>query len=258
MSKAFKKFTEENLNQLAREHTNSFLFGLISEYAKELAEARKREEESKNKIIELNEILKLLNTILRHDVLNDLTVIKVNFDLYLRKKHDKSIAYIQNAIRRSSEKIAKMGELESAIFTGNPLRAYSVYEVIMDVVKGFPNVKFKIKGQAVVMADEAFYSVIENIITNAQIHGHTKRIDIKISKKDKNALIKIADYGKGIHDKIKVKLFNEKFKYSQTGHTGLGLYITRRTIERYGGSVSVKNNNPKGTVFELLLPAIEK
>ena len=36
-------------------------------------------------------------------------------------------------------------------------------------------------------------------------------------------------------------------------HTGLGLYIVKKNMERYGGDARVENNTPKGTVFVLRL-----
>ncbi|RLI75450.1 histidine kinase, partial [Archaeoglobales archaeon] len=39
----------------------------------------------------------------------------------------------------------------------------------------------------------------------------------------------------------------------ETAHTGLGLYIVKRVVERYGGDVSVEDNKPKGAVFVVRL-----
>lgn len=61
------------------------------------------------------------------------------------------------------------------------------------------------------------------------------------------------DNGTGIPDKIKDKVFNEGFFHGQTGNTGIGLHIVRKTIERYGGSISVEDNEPSGTIFKINL-----
>jgi signal transduction histidine kinase len=63
----------------------------------------------------------------------------------------------------------------------------------------------------------------------------------------------VADQGKGIPDEVKARVFDEGFTFGETGNTGLGLYIVKKTMERYGGSVVAKDNRPKGTVFELRL-----
>jgi signal transduction histidine kinase len=63
--------------------------------------------------------------------------------------------------------------------------------------------------------------------------------------------MRIADYGKGVPPEIKGMIFQEGFRYGEMGNTGLGLYIVKKTMERYGGQVSVEDNQPKGAVFVL-------
>ncbi|MCK4694401.1 MAG: HAMP domain-containing histidine kinase [Candidatus Cloacimonetes bacterium] len=41
------------------------------------------------------------------------------------------------------------------------------------------------------------------------------------------------------------------FIHGKTGHTGLGLYIVSKAMESYGGSVSIEDNQPNGSVFIL-------
>jgi signal transduction histidine kinase len=40
----------------------------------------------------------------------------------------------------------------------------------------------------------------------------------------------------------------------KTKGTGLGLFIVGRFIEIYKGRISISDNNPKGSIFELSLP----
>ena len=65
--------------------------------------------------------------------------------------------------------------------------------------------------------------------------------------------------GTSIPDKIKNKIFEEGFYYGRSGHSGIGLHTVRKTIERYGGSVSVEDNESHGAVFIIeLRKAMEK
>jgi signal transduction histidine kinase len=36
----------------------------------------------------------------------------------------------------------------------------------------------------------------------------------------------------------------------------LGLYIAKKVVERYGGSIEVRNNKPRGAVFVLRLKKV--
>ncbi|MEM2716548.1 MAG: ATP-binding protein, partial [Archaeoglobaceae archaeon] len=72
------------------------------------------------------------------------------------------------------------------------------------------------------------------------------------------AEIRIADFGKGIPDEVKPRIFEEGFTYGEKASTGLGLYIVKRLVERYSGEIKVEDNKPKGTVFVIRLRAVEK
>jgi len=37
----------------------------------------------------------------------------------------------------------------------------------------------------------------------------------------------------------------------------LGLYIVKKTVERYGGKISIEDNKPQGTVFVLRLKLVD-
>ena len=100
------------------------------------------------------------------------------------------------------------------------------------------------------LVDKAIYSVIDNIVNNAIVHGKTDRVDISIEDKGEFCEIRIADYGVGIPDDIKHLIFEEGFKYRSKG-SGLGLYIVKKVIERYGGEILVEDNKPSGAVFTL-------
>lgn len=235
---------------------DGFLIVIISVIAWLLARAITRRRMAEKRIAELNEILKLINKILRHDISNDLTVVRNGIDLYQEKKSQSMIDNVAAAAKRSIKLIDRMRELESAISIDKELKPYQTRQVASEVKQKFPKMKIKIEGEGWAMADQALYSAIENSIRNAEMHGKTDRVDILIEEKGDIIEIRIADYGKGIPDEIKDKLFSEGFAYGETGHTGLGLYIMRKTIERYGGKVKIEDNKPRGAVFVLTLPRV--
>jgi len=221
----------------------------------ELSTALESRKKAEKTTLELNNILKLLNKIMRHDVSNDLGLVRSNLELVIDGKNDEQgIQDAFTAIERSLDLVDKMRDLEAAVSSGDALSTYNVREVIEKVITGYSKIRFTIEGDGFINADEAFFSVIKNIVSNADMHAKTDRVDIKIIKKGTYLEISIADYGKGIPDEVKKQLFQEGLKYGGTGHTGLGLYIVRKTVERYGGNVKVEDNNPNGTRFVLSIP----
>lgn len=210
-------------------------------------------EKAEAKIAQLNEVLKLLHKSLKHDLLNNLTVIRGYIEMYEKMGKKKLLKWVLATIDQGINHIKQVAKLEAAVAVG-ALKKYQTREVIEKVSTLFPLINFNIKGQAEILADEAIFSVAENIIRNAQIHGKTKRIDVVIKNNQDLVEIYVADYGQGIPNHIKKGLFKEGFKYGITGHSGLGLYIIKKTIERYGGTVSLEDNKPKGTQVIIKLP----
>lgn len=191
---------------------------------------------SEIRIRELNQTLSVLNKILRHDILNDLTIVLTVCDL-MKDADPKLKNKTARALDKSVNLINRMRELEYALTSGGDIRPYELDKVIVDVIKNYPEIKFNISGNCKVLADEALSSVFDNLIRNAIVHGKTDRIDITIVPEDKTCTIEVADYGKGIPDEIKLKVFEEGESFGETKGSGLGLFIVKKVIERYYGDI---------------------
>lgn len=237
---------------------DAFLVTIIGVGGWFFAQSVTRRRKAEKRVFELNKILKLLNKILRHDILNDLTVVEGNLEMHMETHREQNFKDSLIALDRSKGLIGQMRALESAVSAGKSLKPYQARKIIDEISKVYTSIKFNISGHGKVLADEAFSSVIDNIVRNAKTHGKTDRMDIRIEEKRNMVEIRIADYGIGIPGEIKDKLFVEGFKYGETGHTGLGLYIVKKTIERYGGNVFIEDNKPRGVVFVLQLQKVGK
>ena len=98
--------------------------------------------------------------------------------------------------------------------------------------------------------------VFMNILLNAiQAVEGAGLIKVGVVEQAKNIIISIADNGIGIPDDKKQKIF-EPFYTTKDGQegTGLGLSITFDIIKKHKGSIEVKDNDPKGTIFIISLP----
>jgi len=223
--------------------------------ARDISERVKME----RRIEERTELLRLINRILRHDISNDLSVIAGAVDLLRSSQPERKeiLEAIDSAVRRSFDLIKRMGELEN-LTLANGLRDVEVHEIAKEVLEAFKveyGVDGEVTGECKAMADDALKSVFNNLIRNAIIHGKTERIEIIVGKNDDFCEIKVKDFGTGIPAEIRNSIFEEGFAYGESGKTGLGLYIVRKVIERYGGSVEVEENTPNGTVFILKIPS---
>ena len=217
---------------------------------KEIDRRRKAEEKLKNN----NHQLQLINKILRHDLLNYLTGIKSALYLFEQQKETNFLNEANQRIDNSVALIRNMKELEK-LTTSNPkFDIFNIEQVVKKVVENYPQIEFEINGEGKVLADSTLYAVVQNIVENAKIHGKCEKIDIHIEQKGDFCEIKIADNGTGVPGKIKKKIFEEGYSYGEKGKTGLGLFIVKKAVENYGGVVKMKDNNPKGAVFVIMVP----
>lgn len=78
---------------------------------------------------------------------------------------------------------------------------------------------------------------------------------IEAFQTDKDIILKITDEGPGIPENIFDKIFQPFFTTKPTGDgSGLGLSVVHGIVSSHKGSISAKNNNKKGTIFEVRLP----
>ncbi|MCD4796507.1 MAG: hybrid sensor histidine kinase/response regulator [Candidatus Cloacimonetes bacterium] len=209
-----------------------------------------------NELLENREHLKLLNKILRHDILNNLSVVISALRLY-KANHDESVLEkSKKSIEKSVELINRMRGIEMAISSRKGLKPIDLNKAINKIIAAKPDVEFSVKGKAQVLADQTISSIFDNIISNAVIHGKADKINITINRKQKKCEIRIADNGQGIPDNIKESVFEEGFHFGKTGGTGIGLYIVKKTIEKYGGKIFIEDNKPNGTIIVVFLQNI--
>ncbi|MET1125006.1 MAG: PAS domain S-box protein [Archaeoglobaceae archaeon] len=199
-----------------------------------------------SKMLEMREeYMKLVNKMLRHDVANALTAIRLAIEAAM--EGDDSL--LERALDRCdyiARLISVSRDLESAL---GELKVVRLDEVARDVAESF-GVKFD--GRAVeVLANDALVTIVTNLVDNALKHGKTG-VKVEVTANDRWGILRVSDTGKGIPDELKRRIFEEGF--SGGGGSGLGLYIVKKLVEILGGSVDVRDNVPSGTVFELRLP----
>lgn len=199
------------------------------------------------------ERLKSLNQIIRHDLANDFIVIKSAINLFRKFDDVTMIDEIEKRAIKSIKTIGNYRNYESFIDSNTNLYEVELAELINNLVTEFPTIEFNIKGKCKIFADDAMDSVFKNLISNSIIHGNSTQIIIIISSKKDMCNIRFLDNGTGIPDKFKDRIFDKGFFYGKSGNTGIGLNIVKNTIERYGGHISVEDNEPNGAMFVINL-----
>ncbi|HEX5168890.1 MAG TPA: ATP-binding protein [Cyclobacteriaceae bacterium] len=103
--------------------------------------------------------------------------------------------------------------------------------------------------------------VLNNLISNAikfhDFDNRNKDLFIAVRAKETNGVVEITveDNGKGIHQQHLEKIFDMFYRATDSvSGSGLGLYILKETLQKIGGTVSVRSALGEGTTFSISLP----
>ena len=108
------------------------------------------------------------------------------------------------------------------------------------------------------MDKTALASITLNLLENAIKYSNEGTIAIQLQKKDNGSIsLTVSDEGQGILSHEKEQIFKKFYRIGseetrKSKGTGLGLYIVQFLVKNLNGSITVKDNTPQGTVFEVL------
>lgn len=221
---------------------------------------KKREETSTKRLLER---LEVLNSILRHDLSNYLSVIGSYVELLEEEPNKEYINKIQNMIKRSLELIRDIKTVEDAERSGRIMKSTNLSEILKSEINAIEdphtNIKSDIPENLYVWADEMVNSIFSNLLSNSITHNDKteKIVEINARKVDSEIEVRIGDNGPGIPENMKEEVFKEGVKDEVTGKTGLGLFLVKTLVERYRGDIWVEDNEPEGTIFIVRLRSSE-
>jgi PAS domain S-box-containing protein len=223
----------------------------------EITERKKAEED----LASVNEKLRVIGSIVRHDVSNKLSSIRAN--AYLLRKNcadavnPKINQYLSNidADVKSAEHLFDLSRLYEQIGVERQ-GEINVERCFNEAVALSPKLHLSIINMTSgleVTADSLLKQVFYNLIDNSVRHGQ-KVTEIKLSYKTlgSETVLTYQDNGVGIPLENKARLFTEGFS---TGNgTGLGLAIIRRILQVYGWNISEVGVPGEGARFEINVP----
>jgi len=102
--------------------------------------------------------------------------------------------------------------------------------------------------------------VLDNLVSNAiKFSESGTRVDLIVETDRDSVVVSVRDRGQGIPESEQEKLFRPFSRTSVRAtrgekSTGLGLAICRKIVEAHGGSISVRSEVGKGSVFAFRLP----
>lgn len=103
-------------------------------------------------------------------------------------------------------------------------------------------------------------SVISNLVENAIKYSSIKdEVRVTLSGGHDCLKLRVFDNGTGVAPEEKIKIFEQFYRSGNeetrnTKGTGLGLYIVKQIVLAHHGRITVHENTPKGSIFEVSLP----
>jgi signal transduction histidine kinase len=104
------------------------------------------------------------------------------------------------------------------------------------------------------VAPDDFKRAISNLINNAVEATKHGVVQISLNTNDKDSIIKIKDYGKGISETGLESLGTKGFSEGKENGSGLGFHFSKTVIEEMNGKVEVISELGKGTEVTLTIP----
>ncbi len=128
--------------------------------------------------------------------------------------------------------------------------------VAIDITETIDNAKLYVDSQR-------FMQIMSNLLSNAiKYSPDGKSVEVCVTRHNGIARIAVKDFGSGIPDEFKNKVF-EKFSQADSsdtrkvGGTGLGLAITRELVQRMGGTIGFESEVGKGSCFYFDMPLVD-
>jgi len=247
---------------LNKDELDEETFGRTVRYA---IERKKRERELR----ERTQQLEVLTRIMRHDIRNDVTIIRGLAEQVRETESlsDEGREYLQRVVDASThvtELIASARDfVDSIVGESNPdpvpvSLATILSEELEKAETSYDDAVFAVEGEiprVAVLADEMLSSVFRNLLNNAVQHNdrETPRITVSTTQSGGTVAVRIADNGPGIPDTREADIFGQGEKGLASEGTGIGLYLVSTLVDRYGGDVRVEDNDPRGAVFVIEL-----
>ena len=148
-----------------------------------------------------------------------------------------------------------------------PLRLADLVREAIEANRGYGE-EFGVRFDATHLEDSAVVrgdrmrlrQVLDNLMSNAaKFSNRDDRVELSVSREDDVAVISVRDYGVGIPEDARDRIF-ERFTQAdssdqrQKGGTGLGLNIARSIIGLHRGEISFTSRLGEGTEFFVRLP----
>lgn len=254
-----RSYTQRILTRSGEERTLQTLVGMIPDTGKsivsfiDITEQKRIEDALKL----ANRKLNLLSSITRHDILNQLLILRGYLSLLMKKADNPVIENYSSKSYRATENIEhQLNFTRDYQDLGIQAPAWQDLDKMVRTAKGqlVPgSVSVETEpGHLEILADPLLPKIFYNLIDNSLRYGgvNMKSIGIGTFEIPEGLIIRYEDNGAGISPEDKMHLFERGFGKN----TGFGLFLSREILAITGIKITETGEFGKGARFDILIP----
>ncbi|MEJ7779716.1 MAG: HAMP domain-containing sensor histidine kinase [Daejeonella sp.] len=211
-----------------------------------------------------------------HEFKSPLASIKLYLQTILKRELDreKQKSFINNSLKdieRLDDLVENMllaSQIESNSYSF-PKEKFNLSELVNTVADRLQVhtcssqiIRTELEPRISIMGDKfALTSMVTNLIENAVKYSPPcAEVHVKLFRNNGSIHFITEDSGIGISDLEKSRIFDKFYRVGsedtrKTKGTGLGLFIVKQVLDKHQATIKVKNNQPSGTVFEVIFNA---
>jgi PAS domain S-box-containing protein len=211
-----------------------------------------------------------------HELKTPLTTIKGYLQLLAKKKQDRVNALF---LEKTLDQVAKLNALIADLLDVSKIEAgklqfnlvhFDLRLLLKEVMETFPYTYKTHKiifhdaiDPTIVYADkQRIEQVVNNLLTNAiKYSPAADLVEISIHKDPETVTVKVRDYGIGLKEEHKSKIFTRFYRAEgvvNVSGLGIGLHLTKEIIDRHNGQIGVESTFGVGSEFYFSLPVNSK
>lgn len=212
----------------------------------------------------------LFTDIIRHDLLDVLSVVKGALDMAVEESSAAAKEELIGVARRNTDRLADV--LRAASLYAKLEKPDDLQRERLDLTALFRSaaqglapalegkrmqLDWQVSGPRPAVVNRFIEDVFSNLLSNAiKYSPDGQRIEVRIVDCGNHYRVSVKDWGDGISAADKPTLFTRFRRFDKKGvrGTGLGLAIVKRIIELHGGRVCVDDNPEGGTIFSVDIP----
>lgn len=221
--------------------------------------------ETEQELRDRTEALEIMNQLTRHDVRNDVSLVVGRAAELREAVDDRHADTLREIITASNHVLQLTRTVGDAIETVADTESDSLVPVEVgpsierEIEKArdlHESATIELRGDdpdVEVWADSLLSSVFGNVLSNAMLYNdrESPTVEIEVTVEPDTVTVAVADDGPGISPRQRRQLFSSESSDLSGSGLGIGLYLVRRLVDRYGGTIDIEDNEPRGTVLSI-------